>query len=99
MPWASWRYRSSGQAPFDRRAANASGLSPTTRRQRGLSDASREGQSGWTCKDLLTLKRHEGRTMAGLRGGILARILSLAACIGLNYRLGRPRRGLVHYRA
>lgn len=37
--------------------------------------------------------------MAGLRGGILARILCLAACIGLNYRLGRPRRGLVHYRA
>ena len=33
--------------------------------------------------------------MAGLRGGILARFLCRAACIGLNYRLGRPRRGLV----
>ena len=51
----------------------------------------------WTCKDLLTLERHGGRTMAGLRERILARFLCLAACISLNHRLGRPSRALVDY--
>jgi transposase len=49
----------------------------------------------WACKDLLTLKRHGARTMAGLRQRILARFLCLAACISLNHRLGRPSRALV----
>ena len=51
----------------------------------------------WTCKDLLTLERHGGRTMAGLRERILARFLCLAACISLNHRLGRASRALVDY--
>jgi len=51
----------------------------------------------WTCKDLLTLERHGGRTMAGLRERILARFLCLAACISLNHRLGRPSRALADY--
>jgi len=51
----------------------------------------------WTCKDLLTLKRHGARTVAGLRERILARFLCLAACISLNHRLGRPSRALVDY--
>jgi len=51
----------------------------------------------WTCKDLLTLERHGGRTMAGLRERILSRLLCLAACISLNHRLGRASRALVVY--
>jgi hypothetical protein len=51
----------------------------------------------WTCKDLLTLERHGARTMAGLRERVLSRFLCLAACIGLNHRLGRPSRALVDY--
>ena len=51
----------------------------------------------WTAKDLLTLERHGGRTMAGLRERILARFLCLAACVWLNHRLGRPSRSLVCY--
>ena len=44
----------------------------------------------WTCKDILTLERHGGRTLAGLRERILQRFLCLAACISLNHQLGRP---------
>jgi hypothetical protein len=51
----------------------------------------------WTAKDLLTLERHGGRTMAGLRERVLARFLCLAACVWLNHRLGRPSRSLVCY--
>jgi hypothetical protein len=51
----------------------------------------------FTCKDLLTLERHGGRTMAGVRERILARFCCLAACISLNHRLGRPSRSLVCY--
>jgi hypothetical protein len=51
----------------------------------------------WTCKDLLTLERHGARTLAGLRERILQRFLCLAACISLNYRLGRPSRALVDH--
>jgi hypothetical protein len=51
----------------------------------------------WTAKDLLTLERHGGRTMAGVRERILARFLCLAACVALNHRLGRPSRSLVCY--
>ena len=50
-----------------------------------------------TCKDLLTLERHRARTLAGLKERILQRFLCLAACISLNYRLGRPSRALVDY--
>jgi transposase len=51
----------------------------------------------WTAKDVLTLERHGARTMAGLRERVLARFCCLAACISLNYRLGRPSRALVDY--
>jgi hypothetical protein len=50
-----------------------------------------------TCKDILTLERHRARTLAGLKERILQRFLCLAACISLNYRLGRPSRALVDY--
>ena len=45
----------------------------------------------------LALERHGARTVAGLRERILARFLCLAACISLNYRLGRPSRALADY--
>lgn len=51
----------------------------------------------WTCKDVLTLERHRARTLAGLKERILQRFLCLAACISLNYQLGRPSRALVDY--
>jgi hypothetical protein len=51
----------------------------------------------WTCKDLLTLERHGGRTLLGTRERILQRFLCLAACITLNHKLGRPSRALVDY--
>jgi hypothetical protein len=51
----------------------------------------------WTCKDILTLERHGARTLAGLTERILQRFLCLAACISLNYQLGRPSRALVDY--
>jgi hypothetical protein len=51
----------------------------------------------WTLKDLLTLERHGGRTLPGIRERILQRFLCLAACIVLNHQLGRPSRALVDY--
>src|SRR4029077_17452728 len=51
----------------------------------------------WTCKDLLTLKRHGARTLPGLRERILQRLLCLTAAITLNHQLGRPSRALVNY--
>ena len=51
----------------------------------------------WTCKDILTLERHGGRTLAGVRERIAMRFLALAACISLNHQLGRPSRALVDY--
>jgi hypothetical protein len=51
----------------------------------------------WTCKDLLTLERHGARTIEGLAVRIAARLLTLAACVALNHRLGRPSRSLVAY--
>ena len=51
----------------------------------------------WTCKDILTLERHRARTVEGLKERILQRFLCLAACISLNYHLGRPSRALVDY--
>jgi len=50
-----------------------------------------------TCKDVLTLERHRARTLEGLKERILQRFLCLAACISLNYQLGRPSRALVDY--
>jgi transposase len=50
-----------------------------------------------TCKDILTLERHRARTLAGLKERILQRFLCLAACVSLNYQLGRPGRALVDY--
>jgi len=52
-----------------------------------------------TCKDILTLERHGARTIDGLKERILQRFLCLAACISLNYQLGRPSRALVDYYA
>lgn len=51
----------------------------------------------WTMKDVLTLERHGARTLPGLRERLLARFLTLAACITLNHQLGRPSRALVDY--
>jgi hypothetical protein len=50
-----------------------------------------------TCKDILTLERHGARTLNGLRTRITTRLLTLAACISLNHRLGRPSRALIDY--
>lgn len=51
----------------------------------------------WTAKDILTLERHGARTLHNLRARIAQRFLALAACIGLNHRLGRKSRALVDY--
>ena len=51
----------------------------------------------WTCKDILTLERHGARTLHNLRARIAQRFLALAACISLNYKLGRASRALVDY--
>jgi hypothetical protein len=51
----------------------------------------------WTCKDLLTLERHGARTIEGLTVRIASRLLTLAACVALNHRLGRPSRSLAAY--
>jgi hypothetical protein len=51
----------------------------------------------WTCKDLLTLERHGARTLDGIRERVLQRFLTLAACVALNHKLGRPSRALVDY--
>jgi hypothetical protein len=50
-----------------------------------------------TFKDILTLERHRARTLEGLKERVLQRFLCLAACISLNYQLGRPSRALVDY--
>lgn len=50
-----------------------------------------------TCKDLLCLERHGARTIEGLCVRIATRLLTLAACIALNQRLGRPSRAPVDY--
>ena len=51
----------------------------------------------WTCKDLLTLEQHGARTLHGLRARLSSRLLTLAAAIALNHRLGRPPRALADY--
>jgi hypothetical protein len=51
----------------------------------------------WTMKDILTLERHGARTLPGLRERLLARFLTLAACVTLNHQLRRPSRALVNY--
>lgn len=53
----------------------------------------------WTAKDPLTLERHGARTLHGLRARIAARILTLAAAIALNHKLGLPSRSLAQYTA
>jgi len=53
----------------------------------------------WTCKDVLSLERHGARTPENLVVRILVRLLALAACIYLNYQLGRPSRAIVDYTA
>jgi hypothetical protein len=53
----------------------------------------------WTCKDLLTLKRHGARTPRNLFARIAIRLLALAACISLNHQLGRPSRAIAAYTA
>jgi hypothetical protein len=53
----------------------------------------------WTCKDLLSLERHGARTPRNLFARIATRLLALAACINLNYRLGRSSRAIAAYTA
>jgi hypothetical protein len=50
-----------------------------------------------TCKDLLTLERHGARTIEGLRARVASRMLALAACVYVNWWLGRPTRSLVAF--
>jgi hypothetical protein len=53
----------------------------------------------WTAKDLLTLERHGARTLHGLRARIATRLLTLAAAVTLNHKLGLPSRSLAQYTA
>lgn len=53
----------------------------------------------WTAKDLLTLERHGARTLHGIRARIAARILTLAAAVALNHKLGLASRTLAQYTA
>jgi hypothetical protein len=48
----------------------------------------------WTCKDILTLERHDARTLENLRVRIATRFAALTAAIALNHHLGRPSRSL-----
>jgi hypothetical protein len=48
-------------------------------------------------KDQLLLERHGRRTPAGLLARVSARILTLCACVGLNWQLGLPPRTLAVY--
>jgi Transposase DDE domain len=50
-----------------------------------------------TCKDILTLERHGARTIDGLRARVASRMLALAACVYVNWWLGRPTRSLVAF--
>jgi Transposase DDE domain len=47
-----------------------------------------------TCKDILTLERHDARTLHNLKTRIATRLLALAASIWLNHHLARPSRTL-----
>ena len=51
----------------------------------------------FTLKDLLGLERHGARTLRNLHARIALRLLTLAACISLNHRLGRPSRAIANY--
>ena len=53
----------------------------------------------FTLKDLLGLERHGARTLRNLHARIALRLLTLAACISLNHRLGRPSRAIANYTA
>ena len=53
----------------------------------------------WTCKDLLSLERHGARSPRNLLARIAARLLTLAACVALNHKLGRPSRAIADYTA
>ena len=53
----------------------------------------------WTCKDLLTLERHGARSPRNLFARIAVRLLTLAACVALNHKLGRPSRAIADYTA
>src|SRR5439155_19517963 len=53
----------------------------------------------FTLKDLLGLERHGARTLRNLHARIALRLLTLAACISLNHRLGRPSRAIADYTA
>jgi len=46
----------------------------------------------WTLKDRLGLERDNARTLHGIRARIAAKLLALAAGVGLNHYLGRPTR-------
>ncbi len=48
-------------------------------------------------KDQLLLERHGGRTPEGVLARVSARILTLCACVSLNWQLGLPPRTLVPY--
>jgi hypothetical protein len=53
----------------------------------------------WTCKDLLTLERHGARSPRNLFARIAVRLLTLAACVALNHKLGPPSRAIANYTA
>ena len=53
----------------------------------------------FTLKDPLGLERHGARTLRNLHARIALRLLTLAACISLNHRLGRPSRAIADYTA
>ncbi len=53
----------------------------------------------FTLKDLLGLERHGARTLHNLQARIGLRLLTLAACVSLNHRLGRPSRAIADYTA
>ncbi|MGA8333245.1 MAG: transposase [Solirubrobacteraceae bacterium] len=46
----------------------------------------------WTLKDQLGLKRHNARSLHGLRARIASKLLALAAGVWLNHQLARPTR-------
>jgi hypothetical protein len=53
----------------------------------------------FTLKDLLGLERHRARTLPNLQTRIALRLLTLAACVSLNHRLGRASRAIADYTA
>jgi hypothetical protein len=101
-PFGATRVTPGGSSPEGSRALGASVVRPNRKDEPGqgphLAPIRQRIESlFWTCKDVLTLEHHGALTLAGIRERILQLFLCPAACVSLNYQLGRRSRALVDY--